>query len=194
MHDVISDHRGLTLIEVIVSLLIASLVLLAVTGFLMVSTRTYRTNSMETSLQMESQIALNQIDDLLMKASSYEWVNDIVIDGVAYPVLGMKAMEETKGGAIEYYYAVIHDTLHKQLRFRKVKKEEVGESSFQQSLKHIVEEELKETPSLLANYVSSLWVSPATNKKENLVTVSILLELDGRTFSSFSSISMRNRN
>ena len=194
MRDVIRDHRGLTLIEMIVSLLIASLVLLAVTGFLMVSTRSYRNNSMETSLQMESQIALNQLDDLLMKASSYEWVNDIVIDGVAYPVLGMKAMEETKGGGIGYYYAVIQDTVHKQLRFRKVEKEKVSESSFQQSLKHIVEEELKGNPSLLANYVSSLWVSPTTNKKENLVTVSILLELDGKTFSSFSSISMRNRN
>ncbi len=193
MRDVMPDHRGLTLIEVIVSLLIASLVLLAVTGFLMVSTRTYRSNSMETSLQMEAQVALNQIDDLLMKANSYEWVNDIVIDGVTYPVLGIKAAEETKDGTMEYNYAVIHDTVHKQLRFRKELKE-VSESSFHQSLKRITEEELKGPPSLLANYVSSLKVSPAANNKESLVTVSILLELDGKTFSSFSSISLRNHN
>jgi prepilin-type N-terminal cleavage/methylation domain-containing protein len=204
MGDAKTDNRGLTLIEVIVTLLIASLVLLAVTGLLAVSTRAYHNSSIETSLQMEAQVALNQIDDLIIKANSYAWVNDIVIDGITYSVLGMEASEEiealeeteeseeTKKESIDYYYAVIHDTVHKQLRFRKEKKENVSESNFHQALMQITEEELSGTPSLLANYVSSLKVSPDTNTKESLVTVSILLELDGKTFSSFSSISMRN--
>lgn len=210
MRDVKTDNRGLTLIEVIVTLLIASLVLLAVTGLLTVSTRAYHNSSIETSLQMEAQVALNQIDDLIIKANSYAWVNDIIIDGITYPVLGIEASEEvetlgeiealdgtrisgeTKKESIDYYYVVIHDTVHKQLRFRKEKKENFSESSFHQALMRITEEELSDNPSLLANYVSSLRVSPDTNTKERLVTVSILLELDGKTFSSFSSISMRN--
>lgn len=217
MRDVKTDNRGLTLIEVIVTLLIASLVLLAVTGLLTVSTRAYHNSSIETSLQMEAQVALNQIDDLIIKANSYAWVNDIIIDGITYPVLGIEASEEievsegivetseeteasegtrisgeTKKESIDYYYVVIHDTVHKQLRFRKEKKENVSESNFHQALKRITEEELSGNPSLLANYVSSLKISPDTSTKERLVTVSILLELDGKTFSSFSSISMRN--
>ena len=193
MRDKIADNRGLTLIEVIVTLLIASLVILATTGFLMISTRTYQNSSIETSLQMEAQIALNQIDDLLIKANSYVWVSDIMIDGISYPVLGMEASEETEHGSKDYYYVVIHDTVHKQLRFRKEKKEDVSEGDFRQFLKRITEEELTKTPSLLASYVSSLNVSPTTDEKERLVVVSILLELDGKTFSSFSSISMRNK-
>lgn len=229
MRDVKTDNRGLTLIEVIVTLLIGSLVLLAVTGLLTVSTRAYHNSSIETSLQMEAQVALNQIDDLIIKANSYAWVNDIIINGITYPVLGIEASEEvetsgemeaseeievlegivetseeteasegtrisgeTKKESIDYYYVVIHDTVHKQLRFRKEKKENFSENSFHQALMRITEEELTDNPSLLANYVSSLRVSPDTNTKERLVTVSILLELDGKTFSSFSSISMRN--
>ena len=51
MRDKIADNRGLTLIEVIVTLLIASLVILATTGFLIISTRTYQNSSIETSFR-----------------------------------------------------------------------------------------------------------------------------------------------
>lgn len=63
------NDSGFTLIELVVGITVMLFVMLSVTVFVSVGTRGYTTSSSEVSLQMESQIALNQIEDIVMEGA-----------------------------------------------------------------------------------------------------------------------------
>lgn len=60
------DQRGLTLVELLVSLAIAALVATVVFGFMVIGAKTFASTSSEVNLQHESQLAFNQMQDLII--------------------------------------------------------------------------------------------------------------------------------
>lgn len=60
------DQRGLTLVELLVSLAIAAVVALVVFGFMVIGAKTFTSTSSEVNLQHESQLAFNQMQDLII--------------------------------------------------------------------------------------------------------------------------------
>lgn len=64
-----SDERGFTLVELVISMAMFSVVMIAIMIFMTTGTRSYGTAKNELNLQMESQMLLNQIRDLTYSAN-----------------------------------------------------------------------------------------------------------------------------
>lgn len=60
------NHKGFTLVELIIAVAIMSIVTLAVCGFIIVSSRSYTAANTDVMLQQEAQLALNQITDVII--------------------------------------------------------------------------------------------------------------------------------
>lgn len=60
------DNRGVTLVELIVSMAIMMLVSLGVVSLISTGLRAYKSDAAETDLQYEAQLAVNQIKDLVI--------------------------------------------------------------------------------------------------------------------------------
>ena len=63
-----SDQRGFTLIELIVTIMIMSIVMVAAAGFIIAAANSYRVANIELELQTEAQAAMNQLNDILIEA------------------------------------------------------------------------------------------------------------------------------
>ena len=81
-----NSDSGFTLIELVVGITVMLFVMLSLVVFVSVGTRGYSTSNAEVSLQMESQIALNQIEDIIMEGASVSGPLDIS-GCTAYPVM-----------------------------------------------------------------------------------------------------------
>ena len=68
-----SDQRGFTLIELIVTIMIMSIVMVAAAGFIITAANSYRVANIELELQTEAQAAMNQLNDILIEAKRYEF-------------------------------------------------------------------------------------------------------------------------
>ncbi len=63
------NNKGVSLVELIVTIAIMSIVGGVITAFVVVSQRNYNSGSAETDLQYEAQLVVNQMQDLLMDTS-----------------------------------------------------------------------------------------------------------------------------
>lgn len=73
------NNAGFTLIELIVGITVMLFVMLSLVVFVSVGTRGYSTSNAEVSLQMESQIALNQVEDIVIEGAG--WSGPLEING-----------------------------------------------------------------------------------------------------------------
>ena len=64
------DHKGFTLVELIIAIAILAIVTLAVCGFIVVGSRSYTSANTDIMLQQEAQLALNQISDVIIDTRS----------------------------------------------------------------------------------------------------------------------------
>lgn len=64
------NPKGYSLIELIVVVAILAIVGTAVFGFFLTSSRLYKNDSDEVNLQYESQLAVNQLENLLIDATT----------------------------------------------------------------------------------------------------------------------------
>ncbi len=64
-----NSDSGFTLIELVVGVAVMMFVMLSLVVFVSVGTRGYSTSNAEVSVQMESQIALHQIEDIIMEGA-----------------------------------------------------------------------------------------------------------------------------
>ena len=106
----LKQNNGFTLIELIVSILVSSVVVLSAVLFLSVCLTNYRNSAAETELMTESQITVNLIREVVMEAT--EPVETGEAGGGAYYYIAVK----TKGGqdgssapGSEYYHLFVHD-------------------------------------------------------------------------------------
>ena len=64
------DHRGLSLIELIVSIAILSIVVGAIFGFFLFSMRSYNKDSGETNVQSEAQMTVNRLQNQIVNTTT----------------------------------------------------------------------------------------------------------------------------
>lgn len=60
------DQKGFTMVEVLIAVAILSIVVVTVCGFILVGSRSYAAGNSDINVQQESQLALNQMSDLLI--------------------------------------------------------------------------------------------------------------------------------
>lgn len=65
-----ADNRGMSLVELIVSIAIMAIVGSAILGFFLFSTKQYHRGSSESTLQNEAQMAMERLESLIVNASN----------------------------------------------------------------------------------------------------------------------------
>ncbi len=196
------DNKGFTLVELIVSLLVSSFVVLAASFFLSMGVRNYNTTNKEISLQMESQIALNPVENLIIEADtcvyspSYVYKNTEDDSGTC-PLLKIYS---TDGGVATLYLVMLDEA--KSMLILKTKTanvldaaQPVPELFSDADINASIEAALDANrPALLASSVTEFSVSPQIMDKDtdDLVRVYIKLQYQDREYESTSNVSMRN--
>ena len=194
---VIMNNSGFSLVELIVTLLITSFVVLAASMFISAGTRAYTTNNDEVSLQMESQIALNLIENYVLESTSCEFLPDYNY--------GTGSCDVLKIGTPDNLRLVIFDAERSRLLFVSIPaisgvdySNIIGtlknETGMQTAIKSAIEASAAGKPALLANYINSIdfYPSKILDSDDELVRIDITLKKNNRTYSSSTSVSMRN--
>lgn len=95
------DNRGLTLIELICAVAILSVITATVGGAMVVATNTYRSGTVETSIQQETQFTANAIESLIIDATNtVDYSGDVL------------TINNT-----DYTYTIVYDSTAKTLRY-----------------------------------------------------------------------------
>ena len=183
----IASNGGYSLVELIVTVLISGVVMLAVMGFLTSGLRHYRNVNSEVMLQMESQMTELFITELIQESSDFKMVSD------SERPSGVTAALEVQRGTD--YFVLAH--IGNELRFGKTTAgttaERVGE---------IKAADRKVT--FLAQYVTDFSLAPGResfeavrNKVANYsdyygTSVTIEYQVDQKTYTSSSLIRLQN--
>lgn len=200
------NNNGFTLIELVVSLLVSSFVVLAASFFLSASIRSYNATNQEISLQMESHIAHNMVEDLIVESTSCEYIPNYAYTstGGDTGTCGLFKIGSTDG-INTFLYLVIHDRDNNRLLLKKLPPISITEDDnyidicgtlFNESEVNVFVGDAitAERYALLANHCSVFDVKPYTihEDTDDLVRVSSEFELNGKVFKSSSNVSMRN--
>ena len=72
------DNKGITLVELIIAIAIATIVITSIAFFMSNSSKNYKKVNEEVSLQMEAQTILNQLNDLILEADNVKMKDNIL--------------------------------------------------------------------------------------------------------------------
>lgn len=178
------SDRGASLIELIVTVLISSVVLLAVVGFLETGLQHYRKVNSETMLQMESQVTELFITELFQEASDFR-----IIDSAQYPEGITYAVEVQRDGKV-CILALTED----ELWFSEVTAGETDSGK----LSGLKTQNREGRPqAFLAKYVNKFELKTdsfarAISDCNGLVGVDVIFKIEEKEYYSNSLISLRN--
>ncbi|MGN1083460.1 MAG: type II secretion system protein [Lachnospiraceae bacterium] len=175
---------GYSLIELIVTVLISSVVMMAVVGFLTAGLNHYRTVNSETMLQMESQMTELFLTELFQESTDFT-----VVDSAKFPAgKDVKAAVEVWKGTEVFMVAQIGN----ELRFGAV-----AGGTLEERLGSLADKARSET--FLAQYVSTFSIDNASSFSEAIskptyqgIMVKIKFQLDKKSYDSSSLITLRN--
>lgn len=110
----LQSDKGFSLMELIVSIVISSVVILSAVAFFSFSLSQYRKTAEETDLMMESQIAVNAIREVVMEAKEPVETGSYSSGGVSYPYFAVRTGRGIKAEEIAdvevYYHLFLLDT------------------------------------------------------------------------------------
>lgn len=188
------DNRGVTLVELIVSIGIMMLISLGVVSLISTGLSAYKTDSAETNLQYEAQLAINQIKDLVISADEtvgYEVQTasgsacfvrsdqDLSQGDLASPVVKkLYLYHQADTGAIPIVTVLTWREAQQKLYY----------SSYPESESATGQEE-----SLMAEYVSGFSADLTKLLEQQKLTFSIAFSLDGKSYDGSHTIVLRNR-
>jgi prepilin-type N-terminal cleavage/methylation domain-containing protein len=81
MLSIQQNNKGVTLVELIVTMAVSSIVIGMVVLIISSGSRSYRMGQQEVDLQMQAQTVINQLEDVVIEAYWLEKKSNIMIDG-----------------------------------------------------------------------------------------------------------------
>ncbi|MDE6636156.1 MAG: prepilin-type N-terminal cleavage/methylation domain-containing protein [Lachnospiraceae bacterium] len=198
------SNKGVTLIELIVTVLIMSIIVGVIGLFISSSRNSYVRISNETAMQAEADIAMTFLTDIAEEASAFriETENMLSSDGGTreYDVLCIQVSDPTP-----YYCFIVHDVVGEELRFCKVSHDDSAnllwvEGTSEDNINNIdikatLEANNINNPSnkrcFLAKYITG-FDTVVPPEKSGLLRVSIELKYGGNTYTANKNISSRN--
>lgn len=190
------DHRGLTLVELLVAIVIGAIVVLSVSGFMVVGARTFTSTSSEVNLQHESQIAYNQLQDLIIDTTlGIDYV--YIAEGETTEIKILSDADIPSGtvlGEKRIYiyndtiaYAIIWDVDARELFYEEydVTYSSTGGASFGSPA--------RVAHALMAEFITEFGIDVTRLEKKNIVRVDMAFERANRNYSASYNITVRNQ-
>lgn len=190
------SNSGFTLIELIISILVSSIVILSAVLFFSLALNRYRSTVEETDLMMESQIAVNMVKEVVMEAGEPVESGSFSYGGATYPYIAVRtgcgADVDGNTGIEEYYHLFLLDTVGDMLLYHRQAGNgtESPASIIQNTFfadGRIDKEDMKRY--FLADHLQDMALD-ATNPR--LVLLDMEFELDGSVYRTSERIMIRN--
>lgn len=197
----VKEEKGFTLVEIIVTIAIALIVFGSIMSFLITSTTFFRNTNNEANVQNEAQLASNRIHDMLVNASA--GVSYFVSSSGNTAVYQDQADDSSETSKKLYIYDWQDDSNGASDNTKiMVYSVEFNKSTEELNYKSYTYSEAEAEPSdeeLLAQYVTDFKVvlynpaaGTANTVKQNQVWYQIQFELNGRTYTTENTVTLRN--
>jgi prepilin-type N-terminal cleavage/methylation domain-containing protein len=208
---IITDNKGLTLIELIVCILMLSLISGMVAMFVMTSTNSYNIIHNEVQMQTEADVALTFINELAVEARDYGYVGNFThatageCSAMCIYAPDSLAKSVTETSVENCYYFIWHQNNDNKLRFCKFSIGDAGIVKLEghSELNSIADIDIVQTVSslidandarfYLAQYVTGFSAElPDDSTTYPVLRLNIELEYAGSHFSAKKTIASRN--
>jgi prepilin-type N-terminal cleavage/methylation domain-containing protein len=186
------DDRGLSLVELLVSVAILSVVLTVVMGFVIFSSDQYHKGNREANLSNESQLLVARLENFLLNASYGVGTGDVADlcsdlgEGAATPETGDVLYIYNRGTDDSTYELICFypDAGTQKLKYRKYTYTKQPDGTGAWDLKG--EEDV-------SSYVKSFTVDLGELADSSAVTVKLEMELRDRSYTTSNTFVLRNR-
>ncbi len=190
------NNKGFSLVELIVTILISSVVMLAVVGLLTTGLNLYKNVNAETKLQTEGLAACGRINELVQEAQNLQYYGNVPVAGAGNnnKVLVLMTLEDSGAG---WWYYIAWDEIDKMLlltkdavSFNAGVLQKPSEDEIKGKVSTMVTAD-KKKKYLLAQYIETFEFEKQPDAK--LYYLNIKLELDGKEFYTSQFINGRNK-
>lgn len=198
------NHKGFTLVELIIAVAIMAIVAAAVCGFIIVGSRSYTSANTDIMLQQEAQLALNQISDVIIDTT--DSINYGGKDDAASEMQMVLKDSEFSTEPTEKCLVVVNtnDTEsnndNPSYWFYWNKEDEViyfNEVAVDSSMSQAeIENGFKTADTdkaILAQHVKELHIDISQFEENRVVMISMTFENGGREYTTSNNITVRNR-
>lgn len=206
------NNRGLSLIELIVTILMSALIMMMLVVFVSTSRKSYQVTQTEITLQEEAGYALGYIEDIAVEASYCSPLFEDVSDGshemkafyIKAPDSAATWKDFYEDSYEDYYYIIVFDKAAAEetgnLRFVRVSEGDIPAglimtkddiSSILQNLESAGRGVYGNTRTLLSQYVNDINVIPPPDDS-GIIDIEIILKLMDDTYVAHRVISGRN--
>ncbi len=203
MNSMIKNNKGFSLIELIVTVLITSILMLGVIAFMSTSRSAYQNVNISSTLQEESLTVKRVLTEYLMESKAYGLQKNVTIDGNLKDVLWIVARETEDNTYINKAYFFVIDPVDKKIRFCKgnsnLVNPDVLESLSADAPEYILNNCYNDGGkySVVAEHVQSLTLTKSEKRPDNSYLVCIKLkyqypEGNGREFYDEIAVVTRN--
>lgn len=199
------DHKGFTLVELLIAVTIMTIVIGAVCSFIIIGSKSYAEANNDISVQQEAQLALNQMSDVLIDTTRS--INYAGYDASGNPVLVLKDAEftfEPEGKSLTMYNG---EATQKADGTEEIK-EGNGNKNYQfywdkaeETLYYIeVPYTQKDFPDIgqpgwvvLAEHVTEFHADLSQVEEKRVVQLELSFEMGNREYNTSNNITVRNR-
>lgn len=197
------NHKGFTIVELIIAVAIFAVVTLAVCSFVMVASRSYTLANTDIMLQQEAQLALNQISDIMIDTTDSINYNVGTLDGLK-PVLkdseyGGEATDKNlmivnrldadsgnDNPSYWFYWSKADETIY----FSEV--DGITAAATDDEIQRLFAgAELNKA--VLTEHVSDLSIDLSRFEEDRVVMISMTFGNGGREYSTYNNVTVRNR-
>lgn len=183
------NNAGYSLVEVIVALAIVSIAAIAVFEFAIVSSKQYQKDTLETEVQYEAQLVMNQIQELLIDASEGVAYGYADSDGGSYALI-LSDKEIGTGAAANYKYLMVYNDDRYYVLKWDLGQEKIYYSEYQNdgggSFSLLADEEL------MAEYVHAFSVDLSQLEENHSVRLDVTFD-NQRSYRVTQNVTLRNR-
>ena len=179
------DHRGLSLIELIVSIAILSIVVGAIFGFFLFSMRSYNKDSGETNVQREAQMTVNRLQNQIVNTTTGIGKDDAeMLSAVHRLYLYTRVMQ--KDGNVQRRKITIYQQDHSLMYGYSYDVVDENDQVIAGMVGTVADTEI-------ADYVRNFYVDLTKLETDQQVTVHLEFEDQKKSYATDNTISLRNQ-
>ena len=207
------DQRGLTLVELLIALAIAAVVSSVVFGFMTIGAKTFASTSSEVNLQHESQLAFNQMQDLIIDTAlgvTYTYIPN----GGAFTDAEIKVYPDDTEAAELPAGAILQKDMPADAAYKKIymynedlvyvvvweglKTDGTGNRLYYEEYEVDTSDDMglgaqKETQARMADYMTSFNADLNDLEEKRIVRVNMVLDKNTVHYESSHNITIRNK-
>ena len=199
------NNKGFSLVELIVTVLVTSILMLGVIAFISSSRTAYQVVSTSATLQEESMTVERVFSEMIMEAKSYGFDEDVNLGGGKTVDVFWVTARENETGTSDCVYFFVLDTDDNKIRYCKGTNPtdcviKADEDSVQTAGITLINNQCygsKQKFSLIAEHVTSMsMVKPSVERADgtDLVVLNISYEYIGKTNTDTITAVTRNKN